>query len=72
MCISPSVVLEGFYGGLLEVHWNPGEGRGPFACQFSQATTQRATMLVILVLEMILDGLSSSAAKRLRARRGLA
>jgi NitT/TauT family transport system permease protein len=43
-----------------------------FARQFSQATTLLATMLVILVIGMIVDGLFSSAAKRLRARRGLA
>jgi NitT/TauT family transport system permease protein len=48
-------------GGILE-----------FARQFSQSATLLATMVVILVLGMIVDGLFSSAAKRLRTRRGLA
>jgi NitT/TauT family transport system permease protein len=43
-----------------------------FARQFSQATTLLATMLVILVIGMVVDGLFSSAAKRIRTRRGLA
>lgn len=42
-----------------------------FARQFSQAPTLLATMLVILILGMIVDGLFSSAARRLRHRRGL-
>lgn len=48
-------------GGLLE-----------FARQFSQSATLLATMLVILTLGMIVDGLFTTAAKHLRARRGLA
>ena len=47
-------------GGLLE-----------FARQFSQSATLLATMLVILTLGMIVDGLFTTAAKHLRARRGL-
>jgi NitT/TauT family transport system permease protein len=42
-----------------------------FARQFSQAATLLATMLVILTLGMIVDGLFSTAAKQLRQRRGL-
>lgn len=42
-----------------------------FARQFSQATTLMATMLVILILGMIVDGLFSTAAAHLRRRRGL-
>jgi NitT/TauT family transport system permease protein len=43
-----------------------------FARQFSQATTLLATMLVILVLGMLVDGVFSSFANRLRAQRGMA
>lgn len=42
-----------------------------FARQFSQAPTLLATMLVILILGMVVDGLFSSAARSLRRRRGL-
>jgi NitT/TauT family transport system permease protein len=43
-----------------------------FARQFSQATTLLATMLVILGIGMVVDGLFASAARRIRCRRGLA
>ena len=42
-----------------------------FARQFSQSATLLATMLVILILGMVVDGLFSSAARSLRRRRGL-
>lgn len=42
-----------------------------FARQFSQATLLLATMLVILVIGMAVDGIFSSFATRLRVRRGL-
>ena len=42
-----------------------------FARQFSQATLLLATMLVILVIGMVVDGIFSSFATRLRVRRGL-
>jgi NitT/TauT family transport system permease protein len=43
-----------------------------FARQFSQADRLLATMVVVLVLGMLVDGLFSSASRRLRARWGLA
>jgi NitT/TauT family transport system permease protein len=43
-----------------------------FARQFSKAPELLATMLVILILGMIVDGLFSSFSRRLRRRRGLA
>ncbi|MFM1965444.1 MAG: hypothetical protein RL134_1169 [Actinomycetota bacterium] len=42
-----------------------------FARQFSQSATLLATMLVILILGMVVDGLFSSAARSLRRKRGL-
>lgn len=42
-----------------------------FARQFSQSATLLATMLVILILGMVVDGLFSSLARSLRRRRGL-
>lgn len=42
-----------------------------FARQFSQSATLLATMLVILILGMVVDGLFSSVARSLRRRRGL-
>lgn len=42
-----------------------------FARQFSQSATLLATMLVILILGMVVDGLFSSLARYLRRRRGL-
>lgn len=42
-----------------------------FARQFSQSATLLATMLVILILGMVVDGLFSSLARALRRRRGL-
>lgn len=42
-----------------------------FARQFSQSATLLATMLVILILGMVVDGLFSSMARSLRRRRGL-
>ena len=42
-----------------------------FARQFSKAPLLLATMLVILILGMLVDGLFSSYARRLRERRGL-
>jgi len=42
-----------------------------FARQFSQAPTLLATMLVILIVGMLVDGLFASAARRLRRKRGL-
>jgi len=43
-----------------------------FARQFSKAPELLATMLVILVIGMIVDGIFSAASRRMRARRGLA
>jgi NitT/TauT family transport system permease protein len=43
-----------------------------FARQFAKAPMLLATMLVILILGMLVDGLFSSAARSLRRRRGLA
>jgi NitT/TauT family transport system permease protein len=42
-----------------------------FARQFSQAPLLLATMLVILILGMVVDGLFSTLSKRMRAKRGL-
>ncbi|MBK9739524.1 MAG: ABC transporter permease [Actinobacteria bacterium] len=42
-----------------------------FARQFSKAPLLLATMLVILILGMLVDGLFSSFARRMRGRRGL-
>ena len=42
-----------------------------FARQFSNAPLLLATMLVILILGMLVDGLFSSYARRVRQRRGL-
>lgn len=42
-----------------------------FARQFSKAPQLLATMLVILIIGMLVDGLFSSAARSLRRRRGL-
>ena len=42
-----------------------------FARQFSKAPQLLATMLVILILGMLVDGLFSSLARRIRHRRGL-
>jgi NitT/TauT family transport system permease protein len=42
-----------------------------FARQFSKAPELLATMLVILILGMLVDGLFSSYARRMRRRRGL-
>lgn len=42
-----------------------------FARQFSKAPQLLATMLVILIIGMLVDGLFSSAARTLRERRGL-
>lgn len=43
-----------------------------FARQFSKAPELLATMLVILIIGMLVDGLFSSAARSMRRRRGLA
>ena len=43
-----------------------------FARQFSKAPELLATMLVILVIGMIVDGIFSTLSRRMRARRGLA
>lgn len=43
-----------------------------FARQFSQSATLLASMLVILILGMVVDGLFSSLARSVRRRRGLA
>lgn len=42
-----------------------------FARQFSKAPELLATMLVILIIGMLVDGVFSSAARRIRERRGL-
>jgi NitT/TauT family transport system permease protein len=42
-----------------------------FARQFSQAPLLLATMLVILILGMVVDGLFATLSKRIRAKRGL-
>jgi NitT/TauT family transport system permease protein len=42
-----------------------------FARQFSQADRLLATMLVVLVIGMVVDGVFSSASRRIRARWGL-
>jgi len=42
-----------------------------FARQFSQAPTLLATMLVILVVGMLVDGIFSYASRTLRRNRGL-
>jgi NitT/TauT family transport system permease protein len=42
-----------------------------FARQFAKAPMLLATMLVILILGMVVDGFFSSAARALRVRRGL-
>lgn len=42
-----------------------------FARQFSQAPLLLATMLVILILGMVVDGLFATLSKRMRAKRGL-
>ena len=43
-----------------------------FARQFAKAPQLLATMLVILILGMVVDGIFSTVARRMRARRGLA
>lgn len=47
-------------------------GNLEFARQFSQADRLLATMLVVLVIGMLVDGIFSSASRRLRRRWGLA
>ena len=42
-----------------------------FARQFSKAPQLLATMLVILIIGMLVDGLFSAYARRMRRRRGL-
>lgn len=46
-------------------------GQLEFARQFAKAPQLLATMLVILILGMLVDGLFSSAARKIRERRGL-
>lgn len=47
-------------------------GQLEFARQFAKAPQLLATMLVILILGMLVDGLFSSMARKIRERRGLA